>query len=87
VIEPTDEMKAAVAKRMGVPDGAAPDPWMEPAIQDVLNIIERDYTVRPRRKPEPFCGVPGPDGLYCQRSMHKTGSHGYSSADTGLVRW
>jgi hypothetical protein len=47
VIKPTDEMKAAVAKRMGVPDGAAPDPWMEPAIQDVLAIVERDWNMQP----------------------------------------
>lgn len=45
MIEPTDEMKAAVKKRMGVPDGQEMDPWMDAAIKDVLAIVERD---RPR---------------------------------------
>jgi hypothetical protein len=45
VIELTPEMKAAVKKRMGVPDGHEMDPWMGSAIEDVLAIVERDLTV------------------------------------------
>ena len=48
--KPTDEMKAAVKRRMGVPDGVEIDPWMEAAIGDVLAIVERDYMIRPARQ-------------------------------------
>lgn len=41
-IEPTDEMRAAVRRRMGIPDGVELDPWMDAAIGDVLAIVERD---------------------------------------------
>lgn len=38
MLEVTEEMKAAVAKRMG----GQLDPWMVPAIKDVLALVERD---------------------------------------------
>lgn len=41
MIKVTDEMRAAVRRRMGVPDDVEMDPWMEPAIADVLSIVER----------------------------------------------
>lgn len=45
MIEPTEEMRAAVKRRMGVPDGQEMDPWMGSAIEDVLAIVERDQGV------------------------------------------
>jgi hypothetical protein len=50
VIELTPEMRAAVKRRMGVPDGRELDPWMGAAIEDVLALVERDYEVSPRPK-------------------------------------
>lgn len=52
MIELTDEMRTAVKRRMGIPDGDELDPWMGPAIEDVLAIVERDYTVRLRIRVE-----------------------------------
>jgi hypothetical protein len=42
VIKLTDEMRAAVKSRMGIADGDDLDPWMGPAIEDVLAIVDRD---------------------------------------------
>lgn len=41
MIELTPEMEAAARKRMG----GTLDPWMTAAIEDVLAIVEREYTV------------------------------------------
>ena len=56
MIDPTEEMKAAVKRRMGIPADAELDPWMTAALSDVLAIIKRDYRLvrkpgvaRPRR--------------------------------------
>lgn len=46
MIEPTDEMRAAVRRRMGAPDGQELDPWMGAAIEDVMALVERDMLAR-----------------------------------------
>lgn len=85
MIELTPEMKAAVKRRMGVPDGQEMDPWMGSAIEDVLAIVERDYFVD-RRFPL-NCDAAGPDGLACQRSPGHPASGHAANSEQGLVRW
>jgi hypothetical protein len=71
VIELTDEMKAAVKRRMGIPQGDQMDPWTEAAIEDVLAIVERDYRieVRPPWEHEEYANRPRGRCPYCATSL------------------
>jgi hypothetical protein len=62
VIELTDEMRATVKRRMGVPEGVELDPWMDAAIGDVLALVERDYLLTP------FCNAELMPGAVCKRT-------------------
>lgn len=61
MIELTEEMKAAVKRRMGEPDGVQLDPWMQAAIGDVLAIVERNHVILPR----------GAEALCCRDHPHR----------------
>ena len=67
MIEPTDEMRAVVKRRMGVADGDQLDPWMDAAIGDVLAIVARDrcleqrHVFHPLTKPAPAPFAPTVD--------------------------
>lgn len=66
MIELTDEMRAAVRGRMGIPRDASLDPWMEAAIEDVLAIVERDHMAKPT------CVCLGSDWPHVPSSMRCT---------------
>jgi hypothetical protein len=72
--EPTDEMKAAVKRRMGIPDGVELDPWMDAAIGDVLDIVARDNEVRP------YCNEVLMPGVVCKRMKHVDDAGHYAVA-------
>lgn len=79
MIELTPEMRTAVKRRMGVPDGQEMDPWMGSAIEDVLAIVERDHIVRNKLAPEALqCGHRR-HGMDCQLPPAHYGSHGHST--------
>ena len=87
MIEPTDEMvQLALDVFLATPTGsiAQIDAGMSEALAAVLAIVERDYHVRERIQTR--CGVPGPDGLACQRSPDHGTNHAASDGN-GLVQW
>lgn len=78
MIELTDEMKAAVARRMGVPAGVELDPWMEAALEDVLAIVERDRAAEVEREWDELqpCPAPDPEGVwFCELVLGHVGPH------------
>ncbi len=66
MIELTEEMKAAVAKRMG----GQLDLWMVPAIEDVLAIVERDYRLTCTAEIDHEYGT-----AYCVKAAAHPGGH------------
>jgi hypothetical protein len=70
-IKLTDEMRAAVKGRMGIPRGTELDPWMEAAVEDVLAIVGRDYRieVRPLWEHQEFAERPREMCPYCAVSL------------------
>lgn len=82
MIEPTDEMRAAVRRRMGVSDGVQLDPWMEAAIEDLLAIVQQRYILRPVTCDDPH---PGEDLTYCELLLGHDGEH--EAELTKVVRW
>jgi hypothetical protein len=81
VIEPTEEMDLALLREA--------DAGPRAAVEAVLAIVERDYTVRPRRpKVRPQCTATHEDGTRCERRPHTAGLHVYADREAGdLVIW
>jgi len=49
MIELTEGMRAKVRTRMGIPPGDLLDPWLEGALRDVLDDVDRTYRISDTR--------------------------------------